>query len=271
MPLILQSIIGLIAPILSELHTHSDLNAMFMEAGFPGDAPLGNKTQKCIEWLRIANTETSEPLALLGPLMANLMDAEPSPYQLQIYERDGDPREKIKTALARESLTYQRGGHIVGNELTGPSKSLAELLNGDGLSAVEIEYKRAYNTIKTDPPAAVTSACAILEAVCKNFLEKNKLPFPNKQSLGPLWTEVAKQLGLSPATVADEDIKRILSGLFSIADGIGALRTHEGSAHGHLEKKNKIDGRHARLAVHAAHTMAVFILETWQERHRARQ
>ena len=56
---------------------------------------------------------------------------------------------------------------------------------------------------------------------------------PNKQTMGPLWSEVSKSLGLSPAQMADDDLKQILSGLFSIANGIGAFRTHEGSAHGH--------------------------------------
>jgi hypothetical protein len=89
---------------------------------------------------------------------------------------------------------------------------------------------------------------------------------PNKQTIGPLWTEVAKHLGLSPGQLADDDLKQILSGLFSVVNGIGALRTHEGSAHGHGVKAYKITARHARLAVHAAHTTAVFILETWTAR-----
>jgi len=63
-----------------------------------------------------------------------------------------------------------------------------------------------------------------------------------------------------------DDIKQILSGLFSIANGVGAFRTHEGSAHGHGNKSYKIEARHARLAVHAAHTMTMFVLETWEAR-----
>ena len=62
-----------------------------------------------------------------------------------------------------------------------------------------------------------------------------------------------------PGQMADDDLKQILSGLFSIAAGVGALRTHEGSAHGHANKSYKIEARHARLAVHAAHTMTLFI------------
>jgi hypothetical protein len=141
-------------------------------------------------------------------------------------------------------------------------------LKADGLSAVEVEYQRAYTTIGSDPGAAITASCAILEAVCKHYLDTKNIPLPNKQTIGPLWTEAAKHLGLSPGQVADDDLKRILSGLFSIADGVGALRTHEGSAHGHANKSYKLEARHARLAVHAAHTMAVFVLETWEARRR---
>jgi len=73
--------------------------------------------------------------------------------------------------------------------------------------------------------------------VCKHYLETEGIPLPNKQTIAPLWTEVAKNLGLSPGQMADDDLKQILSGLFSIAAGVGALRTHEGSAHGHGNKK----------------------------------
>ena len=114
----------------------------------------------------------------------------------------------------------------------------------------------------------MTAACAIIEAVCKHYLETENIPLPNKQTIAPLWTEVAKNLGLSPGQMADDDLKQILSGLFSIAAGVGALRTHEGSAHGHSNKTYKIEARHGRLAVHAAHTMALFILETWEARER---
>ena len=156
----------------------------------------------------------------------------------------------------------------MGAHLKGPSKSLAEVLKSDGLQAIEIEYQRAYATIESDPGAAVTAACAIVEAVCKHYLATEDIPLPNKQTIAPLWTEVAKNLGLSPGQMSDDDLKQILSGLFSIAAGVGALRTHEGSAHGHASKSYKIEPRHARLAVHAAHTMSLFILETWEARRR---
>jgi len=183
-----------------------------------------------------------------------------------------DPRDRIHAALAKEGLSYQRGGFILGAALTGPSKSLSERIKADGLQAIQIEYDRAYKTLESDPAAAVTAACAILESVCKSYLETEGQPSPNKQTLGQLWNSVADHLGLTPKVVADDDLRRILQGLYSIADGVAGLRTHAGSAHGHSPGKSyKLAPRHARLAVHAAHTMAMFLLETSEARKKATQ
>jgi hypothetical protein len=100
----------------------------------------------------------------------------------------------------------------------------------------------------------------------KVYIEDNKLDMPADESLKPLWKAASKHLGFDPAAVEDDDLKRILSGLSSIVDGIGALRTHAGSAHGHGKKAYRVQPRHARLAIHASHTLVGFLLETWAER-----
>jgi hypothetical protein len=110
-----------------------------MQAGFTGDPPEGNKTQKCLSWLRRANVECPDPLKLFGTLIAEMMDVEPAPFRLDQYERDGDARERIKTVLEKEQLTYQRGGYILGAHLKGPSKSLGKRLKAGGLAAVDLE------------------------------------------------------------------------------------------------------------------------------------
>ena len=63
-------------------------------------------------------------------------------------------------------------------------------------------------------------------------------------------------------------MKKVLSGLNSIVDGIGSLRTHTGSAHGRGRRVYRLQARHARLAVHASHTLVGFFIETWDERKR---
>lgn len=261
------SIIGTVAPIIADAYTHSQLNNLFMAAGFPGEPPAGNKNDKVRGWFVVANKQSEDPLRMLSEVLAEFMDTDPHPAYIE--QRGGDPREKIHSALAKEGLSYQRGGHIMGSSLSAPSRSLAERIVAEGIKAIEVEYDRAYQTVESDPEAAVTAASSILESICKVYLE-SEAPgaMPSKQVLGPLWAATAEHLGLSPKLVADNDLKRILQGLYSIADGVAALRTHEGSAHGRSERSYRLSPRHARLAVHAAHTMALFVFETWDSRRK---
>lgn len=270
------SLIGTCAPLLADRYTHPRLNSLFMSVGFTGEPPEGNKEDKVTTWLRRANVEDVDALRMFGLLIAEYMDTEPSAVARPSWLPEPapgapDPREAVHEAFRREGLTYRRGGHIDNGVLSRPSKSLAERLEKEGVRAVEVEYDRAYAQVESDPPAAVTAACAILESICKTYLEKEGQPLPSRQVLATLWSATSTHLGLHPKDVADDDLKRILSGLTSIADGVAALRTHRGSAHGHADEGRtvplyRIAPRHARLAVHAAHTTAMFILETWEAR-----
>lgn len=269
------SIIGVSGTLLAERYTHSDLDSLFLSAGFPGDPPEGNKVTKCQHWMRAANNAFPDALARFGRIISEFMEEDgPQPFASWTgeIETQPDPRDRLREALGREGLTYMRGGNIIGTSIAGPSRSLAERLQTEGIGALEEEYRRAYAHVEADPPAAVTAACAILESLCKTFLETEGAALPSKQALGPLWAETSKHLGLQPGQLADDDLKRILQGLAGVADGIAALRTHEGSAHGRSglnaqgKPRYRLQARHARLAVHSAHTMALFVLETWEER-----
>ncbi|WP_439848732.1 abortive infection family protein [Sinorhizobium meliloti] len=71
----------------------------------------------------------------------------------------------------------------------------------------------------------------------------------------PLWRTVQAHLGLSPDATLAEDQRKVLQGLASIVDGIGAFRTHIGSAHGRGMSPPELTISEARLAVNAAHTI----------------
>lgn len=223
-----------------------------------------------MSWMRQANNELRDPISAFGRLIAEFMDEDVD----EAWQPDrAEQRQKLQASLEREGLRYVRGGRIVGASLRAPSKSLAERLKDDRHETIQREFDRANEHVDKDPPAAVTAASAILEALCKEYLLANSIALPTSQTLGPLWTATAAHLGLSPKDVVGSDLKQILSGLSSIAAGVAALRTHKGSAHGHSadrsaepEKIYRIAPRHARLAVHAAHTMAHFVLETWDAR-----
>lgn len=109
---------------LENAYAHAQLNALFMSCGFPGDPPVGNKLEKCRNWLRRSNSECQDPLSMFGRLIAEFMDSENTAWGT--LNTDKDPRERIREVLAREGLSYVRGGYIHGAALTGPSRSLAE-------------------------------------------------------------------------------------------------------------------------------------------------
>ncbi len=75
---------------------------------------------------------------------------------------------------------------------------------------------------------------------------------------------VQAHLNLDPSKYVDTELRRILGGLTSIVHGVGGLRTRRGSAHGQGPGGGAIEPRHARLAVHAAHTLVAFVLESWK-------
>ena len=119
--------------------------------------------------------------------------------------------------------------------------------------------------MERDPPTAITAACAIVESLCKVYIAENGLALPSDQSIRPLWKTVQTHLGLGPQSAVTDDMRQILGGLAGVLNGVGDLRTHAGNAHGKGHEAFQVEPRHARLAVHAAHTLVNFVLETWKD------
>ena len=242
---------------------HRTIEALFYEAGASGEVPEGSCVRKVTEWLvREGKTDPGKALSIFGKLIEEFMDGD-IPRSSSDKESD---KGRLLAALGRYSLAYGFGGKIYGASVTAPSRTLGEKLKDFSIAEVEVEFERAHRSIDLDPPATVTAACAILEALFKSYIAENNLSLPTNQTIKPLWSVVAKHLKISPDSVEDDDLKRILTGLSSIIDGIGAFRTHAGSAHGHSKRSYKVAPRHARLAVHSAHTVCLFVMETWQAR-----
>ena len=65
---------------------------------------------------------------------------------------------------------------------------------------------------------------------------------------------------------AADTIKRLLSNLATITQGIAELRNQYGTGHGRVRRSGGLTSRHAKLAVGAAATLAVFLVETHQVR-----
>lgn len=245
---------------------HQTLNNLFWEKGAPGDPPEGNCVQKCVAWLKRASQDPKvDALAVLGGVLEKFMEVD-RPRYLDTQEGLERRRQRVRDILGKYGLSYHPGSKIMGASGAAPTRSLEAILRSRDLAALQVEFDRALKNVEVDPAAAVTAACAIVEAVCKVYLEDEKLPLPSEQTIKPLWKAVQATLGFDPAQMADDDLKRVLSGLTSVVDGIGAFRTHVGSAHGRGRQAYRPTPRHARLALHAAHTLTTFVLETWEAR-----
>lgn len=259
-------LIAVVSEAVSSWETHATLDSLFLYAGAPGDPPLGSKHAKALEWLRRVNkADTVEyPLAVLGRIIEGYIEQDLDPKNMndaKCIERNSS----IQNALERANLQYAPGGQII-SALAAPSRTLADMIRGRDLATINLEFERAHENVEHEPRDAVSAACNILESICKTYIEDESLELPQKQDLQPIWSVVRKDLGFDPGQVADRDLQEILSGLLAVVSGIGALRTHASSAHGAGRKVYKLEPRHARLAVHAAHTVALFIIESWDKK-----
>ena len=244
---------------------HATIEQLFDEARAPGPVPQGSCESKTIAWLkRVASDAGIDGLRVLGAVLEEFMDTDicrnftPEMHQEQM--------QRVRGVLTQEGLEYVRGGRIISACGTMPARQLDDMLRSRDLGGVNHEFERALTAVTTDAGAAATAACAILESLCKVYIEDHGLEKPKAQTLEQLWRVVQSHLGLDPKSIEDQDLRQILSGLSSVTHGLAGIRTHAGSAHGRGRTGYKLQARHARLVVNASHTLAVFLIETWEAR-----
>ncbi len=232
-----------------------------MENGAPGNPPDGNCVTKCVSWLKRCNSDQDvDALEVLGGVLQEFMDRDVDEIQSGTV---AEGQSRIRRALAKNGLSYQLNGRVLRASASPSTLTLADLLRAGNYSAVEAEFNRALASVESDPATGITAASSLIESLCKCYIEDRGLALPPKQTIRELWRVVRDDLGLSPKSVTDADLRKILTGLASIVEGVGALRTHTGSAHGRAPNTPPVSSREARLGIHSAHTLAVYIMELW--------
>ena len=128
------------------------------------------------------------------------------------------------------------------------------------------------SSIENSPHISIGLAKELIETCCKSIFEERDKSYDKKWDLSKLMKETTKLLKLTPNDIPNEakaasSIKQILGSLSSVVQGIGEIRNEYGSGHGKDGKFKGLQPRHAKLAVGAASTLAIFLLET----HKIRQ
>jgi hypothetical protein len=126
-------------------------------------------------------------------------------------------------------------------------------------------------SVLNDPDLAIGTAKELIETCCKSILHERGVDIPGSADLPQLVKLTSKELQLTPADIPDaakasDTIKRLLSNLATITQGITELRNQYGTGHGKVGTSKGLTTRHAKLAVGAASTLAVFLAETHQVR-----
>jgi len=222
---------------------------------------------------------------LVNALMNTVRQGDPEVIKT-IIERAADPRDFVQVPekladvvaylnrhLVHDGLELQHQGGVVRLVQAGTSASvvetLATTLQEIDFDTVRRDLDRALAGAESDPEDAVTAACSMIESVCRSVLIELNLPLPARMDVQGLYRAIREPLGLSPGRedfppeIAN-DIRGILGALIAMIQGIGALRTHAGDAHGRERGFRRIDPRIARLAIHCAGSACLFIIETWQ-------
>ena len=115
------------------------------------------------------------------------------------------------------------------------------------------------------------TAKELIETCCKTILAERDVTVSKNSDISELVKQTAKVLKLTPDDIHDSakaanTIRRLLSNLATITKGVAELRNKYGTGHGRIADSRGLSPRHAKLAVGAASTLAVFLVETHHER-----
>ena len=127
------------------------------------------------------------------------------------------------------------------------------------------------SSIETSPYQAIGTAKELIETACKSIFKDRQEVYDKNWDLSKLMKETTKLLNLTPNDISNEakaasSIRQILGSLSAVVQGIAEVRNEYGSGHGKDSGFKGLQPRHAKLAVGASSTLAIYLLETHEIR-----
>lgn len=170
-----------------------------------------------------------------------------------------------RPVFAARSLSARNSTVVVG------VKSVSNVLNAD---YVHQQTDRLLVALDEDPELAIGTAKEFVETICKTILEDKGLAADSSWEFPKLVRSTMRELKLVPDSVEStsrgaDTIRQLLMNLASIANAMAEVRNLYGTGHGKAAKTKGLQTRHARLAVGAASTLAVFLFETHQDQKKS--
>ena len=178
--------------------------------------------------------------------------------------------ENLLKRMEREGFSYSDGRFDpIPNKVAPLIDTIRDYVIAHDLEGLRVQIERLVEAAGSDPALAVGTAKEMVETVCKTILEDRGITVDN-DDMGKIVRSVVKELALLPDDIPEKAkgsdvIRRVLSNLSQISQGLAELRNLYGTGHGRSGRSGGIRPRHARLAVGAAVTFATFLLETHLE------
>lgn len=168
--------------------------------------------------------------------------------------------------LRRDGITTDGGTFELPAMAHAALQPLSVVATGLTADQLQTQISRINAAIETDPALAIGTAKELVETTCKTILADLGEPAPTLD-LGDLVKTTSKLLKLLPDGVPNEAkgadaIRKTLRSLSATVAGLGEMRNYYGSGHGQDGRARGLTPRHARLAVGAAGTLAMFLFET---------
>jgi hypothetical protein len=151
-------------------------------------------------------------------------------------------------------------------ESTVPLEQVEEASGIHDVGELNRHAKRIRDSIEEDPEQALGSAKELLETVLKTVVGEDA---EYNDEISDLLKKARQKLDLDPKAVdakapSAEALKRTLSSLGQIVQGVAEVRNLHGTGHGRVNS-HELETAHARLVVNSAVTISTFLLEVWQD------
>lgn len=265
-------VIRLLVPIFLKCYSCNDIDRLFPHISNIGLNTCGysDTEDELYGWFYQVNQQDHpQPLSVLSKLLNDfwhleeLHNVSPGFYD--------DDKNRIQIRLLRSGLSYSEAEGCIIKKSEAPStRALRDHVEQHDLSNIDRRIQESLDNIEKNPLSAVLHASTTLESVLKEYLKTRQIPYnKDNDSLPRLWDIfIQNNSKMRPKELKCDDSKKIATGLYNIIHGTASLRNKQSSAHGKSEEEFQtinITPRHARLAIHAVHTLSAYILELGED------
>lgn len=177
--------------------------------------------------------------------------------------------EKLTWCLDRDGFQWTAGRIVFGAGMPMLVEIKEAAADFDAQHMAD-QVRRMESCVESDPSLAIGTAKELVETCCKTILAERGKQLGSSADVSTLTKQTLKELKLVPENVPEsargaDVIKRLLSNLGTIGNGLAELRGLYGTGHGKHGTHSGLAPRHAKLAVGAAATLATFLFETHQQ------